>query len=115
MMRDQRALGFDRRVIQLNCEVRWDHGWPTPHLVSTVVRSVVHPLKEAVRTVFVGAKSLVRRPSRSRTDVEADTSEEKSAEEIAMDEYRRKLENTFGSSERIDEVMFEVRNWTDGM
>ena len=114
MMRDQRALGFDRRVIQLNCEVRWDHGWPTPHLVPTVVRSVVHPLKEAVRTVFVGAKSLVRRLKRSRVDVEANTSGEKSAEEIAMDEYRRKLEHTFGSSRRIEHVMVFVRAWTNG-
>ena len=110
---DQRAFGFDRRVIQLNNELLRSE-YPGPHLVSRVVHSVVHPLKEAVRTVFVGAKSLVRRPSRSRTDVEADTSEEKSAEEIAMDEYRRKLENTFGSSRRIDEVMFDVRGWTNG-
>ena len=83
-------------------------------MVSRVVHSVVHPLKEAVRTVFVGAKSLVRRPSRSRTDVGADTSEGKSAAEIATDEYRRKLENTFGSSEGIDEVIAVVRGWTNG-
>ena len=111
MMRDQRALGFDRRVILLNCEIRWDHGWPTPHLVSTVVRSVVHPLKEAAWALFVGAKSLVRRPGRSRTDVEADTEGEKSTAEIAMVEYRRKLRHTFGSSGRID---FVVRDWTNG-
>ena len=115
LTRDQRAFGFDRRVIQLNFPLLRRDDWPTPHLVSKVVHSVVHPLKEAVRTVFVGAKSLVRRPSRSRTDVEADTSEGKSAAEIETDEYRRKLENTFGSSERIDYVMFDVRNWTDGM
>ena len=108
---DQRALGFDRRVIQLNDELLSSE-YPGPHLVSRVVHSVVHPLKEAVRTVFVSGKSLVRRPSRSRTDVEADTSEGKSAAEIAMDEYRRKLEHTFGSSRRIDEVMLSVRAWT---
>ena len=83
-------------------------------MVSRVVHSVVHPLKEAVRTVFVGAKSLVRRLKRNRVDEEAGAREEKSAEEIAMDEYRRKLENTFGSSRRIDEVMFDVRGWTNG-
>ena len=113
LTRDQRAFGFDRRVIQLNYELSGSE-YPGPHLVSRVVHSVVHPLKEAVRTVFVGAKSLVRRPSRSRTDVEADTSEGKSAAEIATDEYRRKLENTFGSSERIDKVMRGVRAWTNG-
>ena len=84
-------------------------------MVSRVVHSVVHPLKEAARTVFVGAKSLIRRLKRSRVDEEADTSEEKSAAEIVMNEYRRKLENTFGSSERINEVMFDVRDWTNGL
>ena len=114
LTRDQRAFGFDRRVIQLNFPLLRRDDWPTPHLVSRVVHSVAHPLKEAVRTVFVSGKSLVRRPSRSRTDVEADTSEGKSAAEIAMDEYRRKLEHTFGSSESIDEVMEVVRAWING-
>ena len=111
---DQRAFGFDRRVIQLNYTLLHRDDWPTPHLVSRVVHSVMHPLKEAVRTVFVGAKSLARRLRRSRVDGEYDTSEEKSAEEIAMGEYRRKLENTFGSSERIGYFMLVVRRWTNG-
>ena len=113
LTRDERALGVDRRVIQLNYVIdrNCDWDWPTPHLVSRVVHSVVHPLKEAVRTVFVGAKSLVRRLKRSRVDEGAGTSEEKSAAEIATDEYRRKLEHTFGSSGRID---FVVRDWTNG-
>ena len=111
---DQRAFGFDRRVIQLNYDIDWECDWPAPHLVSRVIHSVAHPLKEAVRAVFFGAKSLVRRLKRSRVDVEANTSEEKSAEEIAMDEYRRKLEHTFGSSERFGYLMLVVRNWTNG-
>ena len=113
LTRDQRAFGFDRGVFQRNYEIR-SLDSPGPHVVSRIVRSVLHPLKEVVRTVFVGAKSLVRRPSRSCTDVEADTSEGKSAAEIATDEYRRKLENTFGSSEGIDNVMGVVRSWTNG-
>ena len=114
LTRDQRAFGFDRRVIQLNFPLLRRDDWPTPHLVSRVVHSVVHPLKEAVQAVFVGAKSLVRHLKRSRIGVEADTSEEKSAEEIAMDKYRRKLEHTFGSSERIDNIMEVVRDWSNG-
>ena len=113
LTRDQRAFGFDRRVIQLNEDIDWGLDLPAPHLASRVVHSVVHPLKEAVRAVFVGAKSLVRHLKRSRIGVEADTSEEKSATEIAMDEYRQKLEHTFGSSRRIDKVMLVVRAWTD--
>ena len=114
LTRDQRAFGFDRRVFQLNYEIR-GLDTPGPKLVSRIVRSVVHPLKEAVRAVFVSGKSLIRRLKRSRVDEEADTSEEKSAAEIVMNEYRRKLENTFGSSERINEVMFDVRDWTNGL
>ena len=113
LTRDERAFGFDRRVIQLNYELLGSE-YPGPHLVSRAVHSVVHPFKEAVRTVFVGAKSLVRRANRSRGDEEEGTSEEKSAAEIATDEYRRKLENTFGSSEGIDNVMGVVRSWTNG-
>ena len=113
MTHDQRAFGFDRRVIQLNYEL-FSPEYPGPHLVSRVVHSVAHPLKEAVRAVFVSGKSLIRRLKRSRVDEEADTSEEKSAAEIVMNEYRRKLENTFGSSEGIDNVMGVVRSWTNG-
>ena len=114
LTRDQRAFGFDRRVIQLNDELASSDS-PGPHLVSRVVHSVVHPLKEAVRTVFVGAKSLAHRLKRSRVDEEAGTSEEKSAEELAMNDYQRELENTFGSSERIGRVMQVVRLWTIGL
>ena len=111
---DQRAFGFDRGVIQLNYELLSSE-YPGPHLVSRVVHSVVHPLKEAVWAVFVSGKSHIRRLKRSRVDEEADTSEEKSAEEIAMDEYRRKLERTFGSLGMIDYLMEVVRNWTNGL
>ena len=113
LTRDERAFGFDRRVIQLNYEL-FSSEYPRPHLVSRVVHSVVHPLKEAVWTVFVGAKTLVRHFKRSRVDEEADTSKDKSAEEIAMDEYRRKLEHAFGSSEKVSDVMEIVRRWTNG-
>ena len=114
LTRDERAFGSDRRVIQLNYVIDWDLDLPAPHLASRVVHSVVRPLKEAVRAVFVGAKSLVRHLKRSRVGVEADTCEEKSATEIAMDEYRRKLEHTFGSSESIERVMRDVRDWING-
>ena len=83
-------------------------------MVSRVVHSVVHPLKEAVRTVFVGAKSLAHRLKRSRVDEEAGASEKKSAEELAMDDYQRELENTFGSSEALDFAMIYVEAWIDG-
>ena len=75
----------------------------------------MHPLKEAARALFVGAKLLVCRLNRGGTDVETDAEGEKSASEIAMEEYRRKLGHTFGSSGRVDYVMWEVRDWIDGL
>ena len=113
--RDERAFGVDRRVIQLNYDIHWWlRDWPAPHLVSRVVRSVVHPLKEAVRAAVAGAKSLVCCLKRNRADPDASTTEEKNAAEKAMDEYRRKLEETFGSSRAIGlYVMVFVRAWTN--
>ena len=85
-------------------------------MISKAIRGVVLPLKEAVGAAVAGAKLLVRQLSSSPVDVgsELGTSEEKSAEEIAMDEYRWKLEHTFGSSERIDNIMEVVRDWSNG-
>ena len=39
--------------------------------------------------------------------------EEKTAE-TALDEYRQTLLNTFGGSEKINDIMEEVRYWIDG-
>ena len=43
----------------------------------TCIRSIVHPLREAIHAVFVGAKSLIHRSSCSHGDGEANTSEER--------------------------------------
>lgn len=106
---DQRAFGFDKRVIQLNYKISWDHDWPAPHLTSKAIRFVI----EAIRVVVAGTKSLVRR-LRVKRAVEADTDEEKSPEKTAMDAYQQKLEHIFGNSEWNADVMWSVRVWTDG-
>ena len=106
---DQRAFGFDKRVIQLNYKIGWDRDWPAPHLISKVTRFVV----EAIWVVVAGTKSLGRRLRRSRV-VEANIDEEKSPAQKAMGVYQRKLEHIFGSSEWIYDVMWYVRLWTDG-
>ena len=113
---DQRAFGFDRRVIQLNYELLGSE-YPGPHLVSRAVHSVVHPFKEAVRTVFVGAKSLVHRSSCSRGEGEASTSEERSistVEKALMSIGGNWNARLAVQKVNIGEVMRDVRRWTDG-
>ena len=113
-MCDQRAFAFDRRVLELNFIIDWRRDWPAPHLVSNVIRSVVHRLREAFRAVVIGTKSLVRRMKWGCVSVEAIAGREKSPTEKALKEYRRKLEHTFGSSKRIDDVVDGVGHWISG-
>ena len=40
--------------------------------------------------------------------------EEQTAEE-ALKEYRKTLQNTFGGSEALDDVMSKVKWWIDGL
>ena len=83
----------------------------------TCIRSIVHPLREAIRAVFVGAKSLVHRSSCSRGDGEANTSEERSISTV-----KKALMSIGGNwnarlavqKVNIGEVMRDVRRWTDG-
>ena len=46
--------------------------------------------------------------------MEGGAGEEKTAEK-ALEEYRQVLQSTFGSSELLDDVMEEVRDWIDGL
>ena len=110
MTRYRRAFGFDKQVIHLNCKISLRCDWPVaPHIASRVVRSVVHPLKEAVRTIVAGTKSLVRRPSRRRVEEET----KKSAVHKALSEYRRKLERVFGGSKRVGEIVWLIGAWSN--
>ena len=45
--------------------------------------------------------------------MEAGAGEEKTAEK-ALEEYRQTLQNTFGSSEALDDVMENVEWWING-
>ena len=97
---------MDSRVLQLNVDLL-DSEMPAPNRAVVGIRSAAHSLKAAVR-------SLYQRLTRCRdADTEAGVVEEKSVEN-ALGEYRQTLQDTFGSSERISDVIYVVKRLLDG-
>ena len=101
----RRLLGLDSRVLQLN--VHLQYSWMSdPNRAVVGIRSAARSLKAAVR-------SLYQRLTRCRdADTEAGVGEEKSVEKT-LGEYRQTLQDTFGSSERISDVIHVVEQWFD--
>ena len=65
----------------------------------------------AARLPKAAVRSLLRWVKRRRArDTEAGVGEEKTARK-ALQEYRQTLQNTFGSSEALDDVMKKVGRW----
>ena len=90
-------------MLQLNFRLR-DSWMPDPNRAVVGIRSAARSLKAAVR-------SLYQRLTRCRdADTEAAVGEEKSVEK-ALGEYRQTLQETFGSSERISDVIYVVERW----
>ena len=96
-----RLFGLDSRVLQLNVHLQYS-GMPPPNRAVVIIRT-------AVRSLRIVVKSLFQRGRRRRAaDTEEGAGEEKTAEK-ALEEYRQTLQDTFGSSERIDDVMWHVK------
>ena len=97
-------------MLQLNCVIYdrdWEREWPSPNRVVVYIRYAARLPKAAVR-------SLLRRVKQCRTrDTEAGVGEEKTTKK-ALEEYRQTLQNTFGSSEALDDVIGSVGLWIDG-
>ena len=96
---------MDSRVLQLNFHLR--RGKPDPYKIAVLIRASGHSLKSTVRSIIQCVKR------RRAADTEVGMNEEKTAE-TALDEYRQTLLNTFGGSEKINDIMEEVRYWIDG-
>ena len=88
-------------------ESEMEREWPSPNRVVVYIRYTARLPKAAVR-------SLLRRVIQCRArDTEAGVGEEKTAEKV-LEEYRQTLQNTFGSSEALDDVMENVEWWING-
>ena len=77
---------------------------PPPNRAVVIIRTSARSLRIVVKSLFERVKG------RRAADKEEVAGEEKTAEK-ALEEYRQTLQNTFGSSEALDDVMKKVRWW----
>ena len=94
-------------MLQLNVHLQLSEMPPLNRAV-VIIRTAARSLKIVLKSLFQRVKG------HRAADMEASTGEEKTTEK-ALDEYRQTLQNTFGSSERINDVMRYVRWWIDGL
>ena len=103
----RRLLGLDSRVLQLNVHLR-DSGMPPPSRAVLIIRSAARSLRIVFKSLFQRVRG------RRAADTEEGAGEEKTAEK-ALEECRQTLQNTFGGSKVLDDVMRYVRAWIDGL
>ena len=92
---------MDSRVLQLNVRLK-DSEMPPPSRAVVIIRTAARSLRIVVKSLFQRVRG------RRAADTEAGVGEEKTAEKV-LEEYRQTLQNTFGSSEALDDVMRYVR------
>ena len=91
-------------MLQLNVHLRWYSGMPPPNRAVVIIRNAARSLSIVVKSLFQRVRG------RRAADMEDGAGEEKTIEKV-LEEYRQILQNTFGSSERINDVMIYVRWW----
>ena len=101
-----RLLGLDSRVLQLNVHLQ-ESGMPPPSRAVVIIRTAARSLKIVLKSLFRRGRG------RRAADMEEGAGEEKTAGKV-LKEYRQILQNIFGSSERIDEIIEKVRWWING-
>ena len=94
-------------MLLLNVRLK-DSEMPPPSRAVVIIRTAARSLKIVLKSLFQRVRG------RRAADTEGGAGEEKTTEK-ALDEYRQTLRNTFGNSERINDVMREVKWWIDGM
>ena len=94
-------------MLQLNVHLQYSEMSP-PNRAVVIIRTAARSLRIVVKSLFQRVRG------RRAADMEAGAGEEKTAEK-ALEEYRQTLQNTFGISEALDDVMRYVRWWIDGV
>ena len=102
----RRFLGMDSRVLQLSFRLRGSE-MPPPNRAVLIIRFAARSLKIVLKSLFRRVRG------RRAADTEEGAGEEKTTEK-ALEDYRQTLQETFGGSERINDVMTYVRWWTEG-
>ena len=94
-------------MLQLNVRLK-ESGMPPPSRAVVIIRSAARSLKIVLKSLFRRVRG------RRAVDTEEGAGEEKTAEK-ALEQYRQTLQNTFGNSERVNDVMRKVGWWMDCM
>ena len=90
-------------MLQLNIHLQYS--WMSdPNRAVVIIRTAARSLKIVLKSLFQRVRG------HRAADTEEGAGEEKTVEK-ALEEYHQTLQNTFGSSERISDVMEEVRWW----
>ena len=105
-----RAFGFDDRVFGLNCGVVWDRDWPPPQAVAKFIRSPISLLLKVVQAILIFTK--LREPREILQEGSANGN--KTTAEELLAEYQRRLEDMFGNSRLVIDLVSEVKDWTKG-
>ena len=90
-------------MLQLNVRLQFS-GMPPPNRAVVITRTAARSLRIVFKSLFQRVRG------RRSADMEDGAGEEKTTEKV-LEEYRQILQNTFGSSERINDVMRYVRWW----
>ena len=90
-------------MLQLNVHLQYSEMSP-PNRAVVIIRTAARSLRIVVKSLFQRVRG------RRAADMEAGAGEEKTAEK-ALEEYRQILQNTFGSSGALNDVMSEVESW----
>ena len=103
----RRFLGLDSRVLQLNNHLKYSR-MPPPNRAVVIIRNAARSLRIVVKSLFQRVRG------RRAVDTEEGAGEEKSTEK-AVDEYRQTLQNTFGSSKTVNDIMRDLEWWIGGL
>ena len=91
-------------MLQLNIHPQYYSEMPPPSRSVVIIRTAARSLRIVVKSLFQRVRG------RRAADTEAGVGEEKTAEK-ALEEYRQTLQNTFGSSKVLNDVMVKVGRW----
>ena len=97
-------------MLQLNCKIDLQIDWAAPQKVSKLIRFDVDALKKAIKATIKSTKSLIRCFKQNR-EVDEEANAESRENRRDTSRVRRRLEDTFGSSVVVDDVMVDGKMW----
>lgn len=127
-----RALRLDSRVLHLNIIINCDRDWPSPYLLSRLIRSITYLIKmsclgvkKVLYSIGQSTLQLARWLSRGRHTQKIETVRSKgklsekdmdgeNSVEKAKNAFRLSLLRVFGETDDIGDIMADIDLWEEG-